>query len=83
MTIAEVLLYCAFQKIALRGHREGEGSRNRGNVLELLQLISIHDSVVMSKICDGQRNALYTSHGIQDELLVLMAEKVVQKSAKV
>ena len=33
----------------------------------------------MSKIHDEQRNALYTSHGIQDELLVLLAKKVVQK----
>ncbi|XP_011407407.1 PREDICTED: zinc finger MYM-type protein 1-like [Amphimedon queenslandica] len=79
MTIVQILLYCAFQEIALRGHREGEDSQNRGNFLKLIDLVSRHDSVVKNKIHDGPKNAIYTSHGIQDELLALLAKKVLHK----
>jgi hypothetical protein len=77
-TIIEVLLYCAFQEIALRGHRESESSRNRGNFMELLHIISNHDTVIKGRLHDGPRNALYPSHHIQDELLKILSEKVIQ-----
>ena len=77
-TIIEVLLFCALQEIPLRGHREGENSRNKGNFLELIDIISNHDSVVKNKLQVAPRNALYTSHGIQDELLKILSNKVVQ-----
>uniref|UniRef100_A0A1X7U2P7 TTF-type domain-containing protein n=1 Tax=Amphimedon queenslandica TaxID=400682 RepID=A0A1X7U2P7_AMPQE len=79
MTIVQILLYCAFQKITLRGHREGEDSQNRGNFLELIDLVSRHDSVVKNKIHDAPKNAIYTSHGIQNELLALLAKKKLHK----
>ncbi|MCH9717061.1 MAG: DUF4371 domain-containing protein [Gammaproteobacteria bacterium] len=77
-TIIEVILYCAFQEISLRGHREGENSQNRGNFLELVSMISNHDSIVSNKLRLGPRNASYTSHGIQDELLKILGNKVVE-----
>ena len=36
ISIVQVLLFCAHQEIALRGHDESEKSANRGNFLELL-----------------------------------------------
>ena len=68
-TIIEALLYCAFQEI---GHRESEGSRNRDNFMELVHIISNHDTVVKSRLHDGPRNAVYIP---QDELLRILSEK--------
>ena len=76
-TIIELLLYCALQEISLRGHREGVNSRNKGNFLELVDIVSNHDSVVKNRLHVGPRNALYTSHSIQDELLKILSNKVV------
>ena len=72
-TLLHVIKFCSFQEIALRGHREVE-SNNKGNFLELLHLVSEHDPVIKSKIRDGPRNATYTSHSIQDELLHILAK---------
>ena len=55
MTIIELLLYCASQEIALRGHREGVDSRNKGNFLELIDVISNHDSIVKDRIQFGPK----------------------------
>ena len=33
-TLAEIVLLCCYQEIALRGHRKGEESMNKGNHLE-------------------------------------------------
>ena len=51
-TILEILLFCSHQELALRGHREGNDSSNRGNFLELLQLIGKYDLVVQQRL-DG------------------------------
>ena len=45
-TIAEVILLCAKQELALRGHRESAKSQNRGNFLEILSLVARHDPVI-------------------------------------
>ena len=43
--------------------------RNRGNYLEVLELIAEHDSNVADKLHNGPRNATYTSPNIQNSLL--------------
>ena len=45
-TISEILLFCSRQEIGIRGHREDKSSRNRGNILELLDLMAKHDTVI-------------------------------------
>ena len=60
-TVAEVVELCARQGLALRGHRESEGERNRVNFLEILTLISKKDSIVRSK--------LKGHHDIQNEII--------------
>ena len=60
-TILEILMFCGHQEIALRGHREGRDSSNRGNFLELLQLVGKHDEVIQQRLDSGPRNATYTS----------------------
>lgn len=78
ITLLHILKFCSFQEIALRGHREVE-STNRGNFLELLELVCEHDSVVNKRLHEGPRNAVYTSHSIQDELISILAKHVRAK----
>ena len=80
-TLAEVLLMCAKQNMALRGHRESAESSNRGNFLAIMDLSANHDSVIKEKL-HGQRNAVYTSPQIQNHLLQLMGNAVRQRIIK-
>ena len=45
-SLARTFLMCSHQEIALRGHKDGEESINRGNFVEILNLVN-HDSVIM------------------------------------
>ena len=78
-TIAEVLLLCAKQDIALRGHRESAESPNRGNVLEILMLIANHDNIVSQRFHGNPRNAMYVSPDIQNALLNDMGNIIHKK----
>ncbi|XP_068114995.1 zinc finger MYM-type protein 1-like [Hyperolius riggenbachi] len=77
-TICDILRLTASQCIAQRGHREDEKSLNRGNFIEILHLVSRHDNIVKKKLA-GARNARYTHHSIQDELINIMARLVRQE----
>ena len=82
-TIAEILRLCGLQEIALRGHRESQTSLNRGNFLEILELVANHDPGIRRRLADGPRNATYTSADIQNELLNVMGKnRYVQMSRK-
>lgn len=74
-TVAEVLLLTSTQNIAQRGHRETEEADNRGNFLEILEMIAKHDPVVEKKM-KGKQNAKYTSSVIQNEILECLANMV-------
>ena len=69
-------MLCSQQEIALRGHNESLKSLNRGNFIEILKLIAIHDEIVKSRLTCGPRNAIYTSPNIQNELLHIMSGMV-------
>ena len=45
-TVSETILLCAKQNIGLRGHHENEKSSNKGNFLEILNIIARHDKIV-------------------------------------
>ena len=77
--LARVILFCGRQGIALRDHREADLDRNRGNYLELLELIAVHDSVVADKLHNGPRNATYTSPNIQNSLLNILGNMIRKK----
>lgn len=74
-SLAEVLLLTATQNISQRGHKETVDADNRGNFLAILDMIAKHDPVVKKKMT-GPRNAKYTSHQIQNEILDTLAEMV-------
>ena len=67
-TLCEIILLCSNQEIALHGHRENETSKNRGNFIEILNLVARHDHL--------PKHAVYTSPKIQNELLSIMAGMV-------
>ena len=77
-TIAEIILLCARQEIALRGHDETGESLNPGNFQSLLTFIGNHDQIVGKRIKEGPQNAKYTSPEIQNELLGVMGDMVLQ-----
>ena len=70
---------CAKQDLPLRGHREGPTSDNRGNFLEILNVVANHDPIVKRKLTQGPRNATYTSGDIQNDMLDTMADAVRNK----
>ena len=73
-TVAEVVNFCGRQAVHLRGHDEGIRSDNRGNFLEILEIIARHDPIVKSRLDHGCR--YYTSPAIQNELLQIQAELI-------
>ena len=70
------ILLCAKQDLALRGHREGPTSNNKGNFLEILNVVAKHDPTVQRKLTQCPRNATYTSGDIQNDILGIMAEAI-------
>ena len=75
-TVIRALMFCATQEIALRGHREGVSSINKGNFLELIDLLALYDPIVRDRLGHGPHNAQYTSRAIQNQLLHILGEKV-------
>ena len=78
-TVAEVILKCCQQDMALRGHRECNTSHNRGNFLEWMELVANHDDIIKKKLQSGPHHALYTSPEIQNNILAIMADLVRNK----
>ena len=62
--------YLARQGLALRGHEESEG-----NMLQLLQMWSAHDSDIKEWLRDGK----YLSHDIVNEQIQLMSDCVLRE----
>ena len=60
----------------LKGHRETSESSNRGNFLEILELVASHDELVKDKLKNGPRNAIYTSPNIQNCLINILGDMV-------
>ena len=49
-TVIWAIMFCATQEIALRGHREGMSSNNKGSFLELIDLLTMYDLVVRDQL---------------------------------
>jgi len=79
-TVSTVLRLTAVQLIAQRGHDESEKSQNQGNFLAILKLIAEHDTIVAKKLT-GPKNARYTHHTIQNDLIAVMAELIQKEIA--
>lgn len=77
--VIDLVLFCAKQDIPLRGHRENQEALNKGNFLELLQLISSYDPEIKRRLDELPRNAKLTSPDIQNEILEIAASLIISK----
>lgn len=78
--IVDILLYTATQGIGQRGHREDGASINKGNFLELLNLISKYNEIVKKKIIsEDNANAKYTSPKIQNEIFLIISRMILKQ----
>ncbi|KAI4471884.1 zinc finger mym-type protein [Holotrichia oblita] len=77
-SIIRCIIYLSTQGPALRGHDEFNASQNRGNFLELLDLMSHDNTVIAKRLIEGPKNARYTHYSIQNELIHCLAEQSVK-----
>ena len=73
-SVVEVILLCSLLEIALRGHDESNGSLNKGNFCEILQVVAKHNPIVEQRLERRPRNATYLSPEIQNMLLCIMGD---------
>ena len=73
-SLCKVTTFLARQNLAFRGHDESENSSNKGNYLELIQLISVFDSNIASYLKENKRYSRYTSPAIQNEIITILAQ---------
>ena len=78
-TLLDAILFLCKQELALRGHREGKESKNKGNFLELLDLLSKRDPDFRKRYESRPGNASYTHPEIQNELIDASAQAVLCK----
>ena len=87
-TIVDVLLFLAKQNIAIQGHDESAVSSNRGNFLELLDLMASLNPLFkahLENVHAHHRNATYLSTDIQNELVDIsagMIREIIVKEVK-
>ncbi|KAM3962942.1 zinc finger MYM-type protein 1-like [Aphomia sociella] len=84
--LLDVTLFLAQQNLAFRGHREDISSENRGNFLELVQLLAKYDPVLkehclkLEEAAGGSKRVpSYLSKGIQNEFIQCLGDHVRQK----
>ena len=73
--IIKLVLFCARQGLAFRGHDETKESSNKGNFIELIELVS---SFIQSlfDFANREKNANYISKTIQNEIIDILAKEV-------
>ena len=81
-TLSQVAVLCARQGFALRGHDESSTSSNKGNYVEILELLA---SVMPELGCQFRslpNNATYTSKVVQNDLLKAAGDIVKSRMLK-
>lgn len=76
ISVSNVLRLCCKQETALRGHDERPESSNRGNVLEIMDLLSSYNQIIHDRPVNGPKNAKCTSPMIQNSIITIMASQV-------
>ncbi len=75
-SLCDIIVFCAKQDLPLRGHRESDDSSNKGNFLEMLNVVAKHDAIIKEKLLSLPNNASYKSPEIQNTLLQVMGNLV-------
>uniref|UniRef100_A0A3B4VA62 TTF-type domain-containing protein n=1 Tax=Seriola dumerili TaxID=41447 RepID=A0A3B4VA62_SERDU len=79
MVVIDLVLFCAKQEIPLRGHRENPDTLNKGNFLELLNLVSKYDPEIKRRLDELPNNGKLLHHNIQNEILEIAASLLIKK----
>ena len=70
--------------MALRGHDEQDTSLNKGNFLEILDLLAAHSDEFKDRLSTSPRNCKYTSNTTQNDILLAACDTILgQISAEV
>lgn len=72
--MCNITTFLARQNLAFHGHDESDDSTNRGNFLELIQLISKYDNNLASYLKENVKYSRYTSSAIQNEIIGVLAQ---------
>jgi len=80
--LLETLLYCAYQGISIRGHRENESSDNMGNFLELMKLRARDSNILERYFLQKEQSFRYVSGTHTNEFLDLLASNVTKSIIK-
>lgn len=75
----DIILFLAKQNLPLRGHLEYGDSNNKGNFLELVNLIKKYDVTLAEHLSNTSKVSKYTSPTIQNELLHFISTEVLTK----
>ena len=82
-SMAEAVLLCGRQGIALRGHRDdstAEGDSNKGTFLALLDYsVKSGNEILASHLKDCSKNATYTSKTTQNDLIQAIGDQLRDK----
>jgi len=81
-TLARIAVFCAQQNMALQGHNEKAGSENRGNFLELADLIASESKDFEQRRSNMPANATYLSSDSQNALIEAAARCILSKIQK-
>ena len=78
-SLAQLVLFCGRQCIALRGSSENfHTTGNPGNFLALVKLLSLHDEVLRNHITSpSTHNVMYTSPRTQNELIEVIGTRII------
>lgn len=80
--LLETLLYCAYQGISIRGHRENEDSENMGNFLELMKLRAKDNNILDRYFLQKEQSYRYVTGTHINEFISLMAASVTNSIIK-
>uniref|UniRef100_A0A452ZJK4 DUF4371 domain-containing protein n=1 Tax=Aegilops tauschii subsp. strangulata TaxID=200361 RepID=A0A452ZJK4_AEGTS len=76
----DCIKWLTFQACACRGHDESLGSSNQVNFLHLVRFLASYSKEVNAVVLENApRNAKYTSHTVQLEILTLLSSRVKEK----
>ena len=78
-TLSQVAVLCARQGIALRGHDESSTSSNKGNYVEILELLASVMPELERQFRSLPNNAKYTSKVVQNDLLKAAGDVVIKQ----
>jgi hypothetical protein len=82
--IVEAVILCGKQNLPFRGHRDDNtsSSSNKGNFRAILEIIARRDGTLREHLDTGNRNAQYTSKGIQNEVIDVVGEYIRKENTQ-